>query len=63
MANKKQKKTKTSFWDHKQGYRNVGRAARAVSKEGSCLVAYGFREMIGQPHRKPKCTLKKHWFE
>ncbi len=35
-----------------------------IAKEASTIPAYAMRELSGQPHdRKPKCTLKKGWFE
>ena len=35
-----------------------------VAKELSSIPAYAMRELTGQPQgHKPKCTLKKGWFE
>ncbi len=35
-----------------------------AGKELSSISAYTVREVTGQPHgKKPKCTLKKGWFE
>lgn len=58
------KKKKTSFWDLKQGCKNVGGVLVQATKEVSSIPAYGMRELTGQPHRsKPTCSLKKGWFE
>jgi len=35
-----------------------------AAKELTTIPAYAMRELTGQPHdRKPKCTLRKGWFE
>lgn len=58
------KKKKTSFWDIKQGCRNVGGGIVQAGKEYSTIPAYAMRELTGMPHhKKPKCKLKKGWFE
>lgn len=58
------RKTKTSFWDIKQGCKNIDSLVVQAGKEYSSISAYAFREITGQPHdRKVKCTLKKGWFE
>ena len=58
------RKKKTSFWDLKQGCKNMGGHLEQAGKEYSSIVAYAGRELTGQSHRKkPKCKLKKGWFE
>ena len=58
------RKKKTSFWDHKQGCKNVGSLLVQAGKEISSIPAHAVRELTGQPHnKKVKCTLKKGWFE
>lgn len=57
-------KKKTSFWDLKQGCKNMGGHLVQAGKELSSIPAYAGRELTGQPHRKKvKCGLKKGWFE
>jgi len=42
---------------------NKGLLIQAV-KEVSSIPAYAMRELTGQSHhQKPKCSLKKEWFE
>jgi hypothetical protein len=42
---------------------NDGLLAQAA-KELTSIPAYAMRELTGQPHdRKPRCSLKKGWFE
>ncbi|WP_415404112.1 hypothetical protein [Tateyamaria sp. SN3-11] len=58
------RKTKTSFLDIKQGWKNVGSVVVQAGKEYSSIPAYAFREFTDQPHhKKVKCSLKKGWFE
>lgn len=62
------KNKKTSFWDLKQGCKNVGSGicdlGVQAAKEATSLPAYAARELTGQSHtKKPKVGLKKGWFE
>lgn len=60
MARKNRKKT--SFWDVKQGIKNVGGGIVQAGKEISSIPAYGVREVTGQSHSmKVRGTLKKGW--
>ena len=62
MARKRTKKT--SFWDVKQGFKNVGGGLAQAGREYSSIAAYAAREVTGQPPRgKVRCELKKGWFE
>lgn len=62
MARRRQKKT--SFWNVKQGFKNVGGGIWQAGKEYSSIAAYASRQLTGQPPRhKVKCKLKKGWFE
>lgn len=58
------RKKKTSFWNIKQGFKNVGGGFKQAGKEYSTIPAYALRQITGQPTRKDiKCKLKKGWFE
>ena len=59
------RKRKTSFWNIKQGVKNVGKGIKLAGKEYSSIPAYAIRDLTGTPHdpKRRKCTLKKGWFE
>ena len=57
------RKKKTSFWNIKQGFKNVGGGIAQAGREYTSVTAYAVRELTGQPQKKTKCNLKKGWFE
>ncbi|WP_108816098.1 hypothetical protein [Loktanella sp. Alg231-35] len=58
------KKKKSSFWDLKLGFKNLGGHLVQTGKELSSIPAYAARELTGQSHHKQvKAKLKKGWFE
>ena len=59
------KKRKSKFWKReKEGAKRIGRFAIQAGKELSSIPAFAARELTGTPHHpKPRCTLKKGWFE
>lgn len=57
MARKR--KTKSDFWSVRKGVKNVGAGLVQAGKELSTIPAYAVRG----GRKKPRCKLKKGWFE
>ena len=56
-------KKRYSFWSLSKGLKNTGKHLKHAGKEYTSVFAYAGCELTGQPHKTPKCTLKKGWFE
>lgn len=59
MSNNKKKKAHT----RNRFKADIRELTLQAGKEYTHLLAYAARELSGTGHKRPKCTLKKGWFD